>query len=370
MSGYALFAFFLWLTNAMLSPSMNAAMDRMAIQEAATTATLAALKIEQPAEPTSLRKLGADRGLMIGAAVEALPLVREADFARLLVSQFSLLSTENRLKFSIVHPQRDRYDFEQGDVIIRFAEANHLAVRGHTLVWHDMLANWVTASNLSTTEAGAVLHDHIRTVMQRYAGRIPYWDVVNEVVADDGSMRNTPWRRMLGEGYIAQAFRWAREADPHARLFLNDFGIETICPKSDTFYRLVQRLQAEHVPLDGIGFQMHLSLAGGLSTQSLQQNLKRFAGLGLDIHITEIDVSLDQTGVTSATLQRQAEMYRDVLETVLQFPQVKAIVFWGAADRHSWKTVNKKVPDAPLLFDADLHPKPARDAVAEVLRRK
>lgn len=360
-------AFLLWLFGGLLS-SANTAADTLSIKDALTTESAALVVRADPGSTTRLRDVAAAHGLLIGAATEAVTLVREPDFASLLGNQFSLLTTENRLKFNIVHPSRDIYNFEQADVIVRFAEANRMAVRGHCFIWHEHFPSWLAAADISTTEAEQLVREHIHKIMQRYAGRILYWDVVNEPITDDGKMRDTKWRSLLGDDYIAKAFRWAREADPHAKLFLNDFGIETVCPKSDKFYEVVQGLQAAKIPLDGLGFQMHLNLGAGLSTTSLQQNLRRFAALGLELHVTEMDVSLDRTGVASETLQRQAAMYRDVLETTLEFPAFKAIVFWGASDRHSWLTRKISPPDAPLLFDRELRPKPAFDGVLQALQ--
>lgn len=360
-------AILIWLSIATIGAADKAI--NLAAVHTALTAPIASLhKPKIPAEPGPLRDAAARRGLLIGAATEALPLLREDDFADLFATQFNLLTTENRLKFNIVHPQRDRYDFTQADAIVRFAEANNILVRGHCFIWHEHFPSWLESRSMSTTEAQRLLQEHIRTVMRHYNGRVKYWDVINEPIADNGTMRDTKWRRLLGDDYIALALRWAREADPDAKLFINDFGAETICPKSDKLLAVLRDLQARKVPLDGVGFQMHLNLAAGLSTASLQQNLKRFAALGLEMHVTEMDVSLNGTGVTTETLRRQAGMYHDVLETVLKFPQVKAIVFWGASDRHSWLTSNKQAHDAPLLFDRELQPKPAYYAVVSLLR--
>jgi endo-1,4-beta-xylanase len=322
-----------------------------------------AMKTEIP----RLRDVATSRGVFIGAATEAIPLLREPSFAAMMAGEFNMLATENRLKFNIIHPARDRYDFSQGDAIVNFARANGMQVRGHCLVWHEHFPPWLAMPGVTTTTVEQAFRDHIRTVMRHYRGKLQCWDVVNEAIADDGKMRDTKWRGLLGADYIENAFKWAREADPEVKLFINDFGVETMCPKSDRYYTVIRDLLARGVPIDGIGFQMHLNLGAGLSTTSLNQNLQRFAALGLDIHITEMDVSLDRTGVTSTTLERQAEMYREVLKVAFSFPEVKAVIFWGASDRHSWLVQPHRPKDAPLLFDDAMQPKPAFRGVLQAL---
>jgi endo-1,4-beta-xylanase len=367
MTTSSLAAALFWICNAIAAGAISS-LSFLSVREALTTATVCLRVPDDVSSVPSLRKVAAKRGLLIGAATEAVPLVREPDFASLLGNQFSMLATENRMKFNIIHPERERYDFTQADVIVKFAQANQMAVRGHCFVWHEHFPGWLNSADIPTTIAEQIVREHIETVMRRYAGKVAYWDVVNEAISDDGHMRETKWKSLLGEDYIAKAFRWSRVADPNAKLFLNDFGIEAICPKSDKFYEVVRQLLADKVPIDGLGFQMHLNLAAGLSTASLQLNLKRFASLGLELHITEMDVSLAGPGVTTGTLLKQGQMYREVLEAALQFPEFKALVFWGASDRHSWLTGSKQPPDAPLLFDNDLCPKPAYFGVLQAIR--
>ena len=181
----------------------------------------------EPPSPTptpSLRSLAQARGIAIGAAVGPQYLRDEPAYAETLGREFSMLTPENAMKFGLVHPDRDRYDFTDADYIVDFAEAHGMQVRGHNLVWHFQLPTWLTEGTWTRDELIAILHEHITTVVGHYRGRVAAWDVVNEAVGDDGSLRDTIWLRGIGPEYVDMAFRWAHEADPDALLFYNDYA--------------------------------------------------------------------------------------------------------------------------------------------------
>lgn len=186
-----------------------------------------------------LRSLAEERGILIGTAVSASQLgIR--DYAQTLSREFNIITTENALKFEPVHPSRDLYTFADADAIVSFAEANGMKVRGHTLVWHQQLPGWISQGTFTREEWINILHDHITTVVNRYKGRIYAWDVVNEALADDGSLRDTVWLRGIGSEYIDLAFQWAHEPDPQALLFYNEYGASALGGKSDAVYNLVK----------------------------------------------------------------------------------------------------------------------------------
>lgn len=316
----------------------------------------------------TLRTLAQERGIEIGAAVSAGPLRREPLYAETLSREFSMLTTENAAKFGPVHPEPDRYDFADADFIVGFAEAHNMRARGHTLVWHNQLPAWLAEGAWTRDELIDILREHITTVVGRYRGRITAWDVVNEAVADDGSMRDTIWLRGIGPEYVDLAFRWAHEADPDALLFYNDYANEGLGPKSDAVCALVQGLLERGVPIDGVGLQMHVSLRWPPDPEAVAANMDRLGALGLQVHVTEMDVRVyEGTGTPEERLVAQAAVYREVMDACLASSACKAFVTWGFTDRHSWIPAFTGRPDAPLPFDESYRPKPAYYAIMDAL---
>ena len=319
-------------------------------------------------DTASLRTLATQRTRLIGAAIDrgfryggSEGSTFRANFAR----EFNVLTPENDMKHERIHPGRNIYRFEPSDSLVTFAESNGMKVRGHTLVWHSQLASWLTSGSWTKDEAKALLVDHVTSVVSHYRGRLLEWDVVNEGLADNGSLRAGFWLDRIGSEYVELAFRTARAADPAAGLFYNDYNIEGINAKSDSLYALVRDFQARGVPITGIGFEAHFLLGGVPST--LGANIARFAALGLKVHITELDIRM-QVPSTTTTLQTQAQNYRDVVSTCLQYPACDMIVVWGFSDRESW------IPSAfpgwgdALLFDVSYGKKPAYTSVRDVLK--
>src|SRR6266545_4495983 len=241
-------------------------------------------------DPTPLRTLAAARGIGIGTAVAAPALADEPDYAAVLGTEFGSVTPEDAMKWAAVEPVRGQFTWAAADAIVGFATRHGQAVRGHTLVWHRSLPGWLTQGSFTTDELRALLQQHIQTEMSRYAGRVGVWDVVNEAVNDDGTLRHSIWLDRLGPGYIADAFRWAHAADPTAKLYLNDYGAEWTNAKSTALYALVRDLRAQGVPVDGVGFQSHVVLSSELT--GLAVTLTRFATLGVDVALTELDVRM------------------------------------------------------------------------------
>lgn len=304
-----------------------------------------------------LRVLAEKCGIYIGAAVER-SLLDIPEYAYTLRQEFNMLTTENALKFGPVHPQPDIYYFDDADRIISFAESNGMKVRGHTLVWHQQLPTWITQGRYSREEWINILREHIMTVVGRYKGRVYAWDVVNEAINDDGTLRDTIWLRNIGPEYIELAFRWAHEADPQALLFYNDYGAEGLNAKSDAIYNLVKSLLEKGVPIHGVGLQMHISLENPPNPQEVAANIKRLNELGLEVHITEMDVRI-RTPARWEDLIRQAEIYREILKVCLSAENCKAFVMWGLTDKYSWIPSHFSGYGAALIFDESYKPKPA-----------
>jgi endo-1,4-beta-xylanase len=313
----------------------------------------------------SLRQLAARLGIQIGSAVSADALATDAEYAQIFGQQFSALTPENEMKWASVEAQQGHYTFEQADAEIHFAQQQHQLVRGHNLVWHNQLPSWLTEGTFTNAQLTDLLKQHIFAEAGHFRNEIWQWDVVNEPLNDDGTLRPTIWLNALGPDYIADALRWTHEADPRAKLFLNDYNIEGIGPKSDAMYVLVKSLLAQHIPLDGIGFETHLDLQYNLPPQ-IKENLQRFAALGLDIAITEMDVRLPLPA-TADTLATQAEIYTQLMQDCIAIPHCIDFTVWEYTDKYSWIPGFYPGEGAADLYDENLAPKPAAAALVQTL---
>ncbi|AOX04366.1 hypothetical protein BJP34_17445 [Moorena producens PAL-8-15-08-1] len=326
-------------------------------------------KNNQSSTDTTLRSLTKERGISIGTAVQAKPLEEDDTYQEVLAREFNLVTPENAMKFGRLHPKRDRYDFTNPSTIVNFAQANQMQVYGHTLVWHNSLPDWLKKKEWSRQELIDILREHIYTVVSRFRGQILVWDVVNEAIENDGSLRKTIWLKGIGPEYIEMAFRWAHQADPQAKLFYNDYKGEELGKKSNAIYALVKDLQQRGVPIHGVGFQMHTSIKRPFNPKKVAANIKRLGELGLEVRITEMDVQIyDGKGTTEEKLAAQAEVYRDILRVCLDAPNCKSFATWGLSDNYSWIPYFFDRPDSPLLFDESYRPKPAYDALVEELQ--
>ena len=216
------------------------------------------------------------------------------------------------------------------------------------------------------------LEEHIKTVAGRYKGKVYAWDVINEKYDFDGNHQQSPLFKMLGISYIEKSFKWAHEADPQAKLFVNEFGIDEMNTRSDLTYKLIEDLLSKNIPVHGIGFQMHRALGtdewfpGIPDMDSVRKNFERFAKLGLEIHITEMDVPIQKgTGSYEEKLVEQAKAYKEILEIALSVNAFKALVVWGVTDKINWIDYISGNEDAPLLFDREYKKKPAYYSLIE-----
>ncbi|MFB9800449.1 endo-1,4-beta-xylanase, partial [Streptomonospora salina] len=311
-----------------------------------------------------LRDHAAQQGFEIGAALASDHLQNDSQYADLAGSEFNAATPENSMKWESTEPSRGQFDFGNADTFMDFAQQNDQKVRGHTLVWHSQLPSWVENGNFSQSELRSVMENHIDEVAGRYAGDIAYWDVANEIFMGDGSWRNSVFYDTLGPDFVADALRMTAEADPNAELWLNDYSIDGINAKSDAYYNLIQDLQSQGVPIDGIGLQAHL--INGQVPGDLQQNIQRFADLGIEVAITELDVRIDMPADQS-DLEQQAQDYRTVMDACGAVDGCVAVTVWGVSDQYSWVPDTFDGQGAPLLFDDNYQRKPAYDAVHEAL---
>ncbi len=297
------------------------------------------------------------------------PFNTDEEYRELVGQEFNSVTPENHLKWEMVHPEQGEYDFERADEIVAYAQDHDQVVRGHTLVWHSQNPGWLEAGDFTSEELREILRDHIHTVVGRYKGQIQQWDVANEIFDDNATWRDSVWYDALGPDYVADALRWAHEADPDAQLFLNDYNVEGINAKSTAWYELIQDLLADDVPVHGFGIQGHLSIEFAFPG-NVQANLERFDALGLETAITEVDVRmvLPDDGVpTEQQLQRQASDFGRLLEACLAVEGCDSFTVWGFADQYSWVPVFFPGEGAANLMDEDFTRKPAYDELQRLL---
>ncbi len=344
------------------------------------------ISVDLPPAPASLRQAAARTGLLMGSAASGKewrsnPMTEPA-YAATLGEQYNMLTPENALKWPIIHPAQNVYDFEAGDQLVSFAQAHDMAVRGHTLCWYSANPDWLVGiASTSRSALAQALRDHIMTVVGHYKGKIFAWDVVNEAVSDSASgdgtaLRDTIWYDqpgigLEGAGYIEQAFRWAHEADPNALLFYNDYGIEGAGNKFQAVYNMVKDFVSRGVPIDGVGFQMHIDTSGYPATDDLVRNIRKLTELGLQVHITEMDVRLPvnaQGTGSESDLQAEAKQYQRILSACLQNPGCTAFQTWEFSDKYSWIPYYYSGFGAALPFDSNYTPKPAFQAMIDALQ--
>ncbi|MFC4990291.1 endo-1,4-beta-xylanase [Saliphagus infecundisoli] len=319
--------------------------------------------VDQP-----LREIADERDVRIGAALAPGSLRSDPSYWKRAKDEFNAITPENALKMGPLRPSPKTYDFTDADAIVNFGAAHDKYVRGHTLVWHNQKPDWFEAWEHTDDQIRTFLRDHIHTVAGRYRAKIDAWDVVNEAIADDGSLRETVWSEALGEEYLDLAFEWASEATD-ADLYYNDYGADAINEKSDAIYDLLEGMLDRGIPVDGVGLQLH-ALGDHPDPESIGENIERFRELGLDVQITEMDVAFHRGEVPDDPLEVQADYYRDVFEACLD-AGCETIVTWGVADASTWLRGFADFPERytgdPLLFDERYDPKPAYDAVRAVL---
>jgi endo-1,4-beta-xylanase len=337
------------------------------------------------------------RAVPQGSAVRLSALRTDTRYRDTFLREFDSLTPENGLKMAALQPHRGEFHFAAADELVDFARAHGKPVHGHALVWGLSLPFWLVDHGASDglglplppvvlprlpgalgqglsegatlltgwrrDELLSVMTTHIRTVVRHYAGRVGEWDVVNEPMAEDGGLAPNVWRRFIGPDYVELALRAARAADPQAKLFINEFGVEGGGRKLEGLVQIVRGLQARGVPLDGIGLQMHSHIVGFHDQATLERTMRRFAATGLEVQVTEMDVGtslLDVAGLDRlARLARQAEAYGAAARACNAVTACTGFTTWGFTDRLSWIGLG----EAPLLFDAGYRPKPAFAAV-------
>ncbi len=317
-----------------------------------------------------LREL-AGRQLLIGTAVDHAAYNSDATYRDRVGTEFNSITAENVMKWEVVEPARGELDFSAADELMTAAKRNGQQVRGHTLVWHNQIPAWLTqgveSGEIDATELRSILRQHVIDEVSQFRGRIYQWDVVNEAIDDNGQLRDTIWLRELGPGYIADAFRWAHQADPKAKLLLNDYNVEGISAKSDAYLALVKDLLRQRVPVHGFGAQGHYGVQYGFhSASEVAANLGRFEKLGLETAITEVDVRMIMP-TDNVKLQAQAQGYSVLLQGCLLARRCNSFTVWGFTDKYSWVPGWFDGEGAANLLDENFAPKPAYRELQAVL---
>lgn len=328
----------------------------------------------------TLRAAGAKKNLLVGSAVSFRQLERP-ELRTLLSEQASIVVSENDMKWGLIHPEVDRYDFAHADALLSFAAEAKEKVRGHNLCWHNQLPGWF--STVATAKNAAdLLRRHIAEVAGHYRGRIHSWDVVNEAInVDDGrgdGLRKSPWFNLLGSQYIDIAFTAAAKADGQAILTYNDYDLEQDSPKHEAkraaVLQLLTSLRSRAIPVQALGLQAHLRATAQPETWSgLEKFLDAVEHLGLQIFVTELDVDdSDLPADISGRDAAVAKLYGEFLNRVLRRQSVKAVLTWGISDANTWLNSRHPrsdgLPKRPLPFDSDLKPKPAFYAILEAIQ--
>jgi endo-1,4-beta-xylanase len=393
-------------------PAMSAWVDTIALIEPLAPPTVTPTPTMTPTATPTIPPTESEP-VLLGAAA-ATYWFGDPDYADTLAREFDLLTTERQMQFDIVQPAEGEFDFTEPNGLVQFAINNDLLVRGHTLVWHETLPAWLDQDlygspwgdcynpanyPLSREELMDILETHIKTVMGRYKGQIYAWDVVNEAIAhededilDGDPLRPSIWRCGIGDDYVKLAFQWAREADPDALLFYNEYRADFPGPKADAVYDLVADLAEENL-IDGVGLHLHLSMHNDPDTDwndiyvptydEVTTVMRRLEALGLIVHMTEIDVHMNADeqveeaagALYEQRLIEQAAVYREIARACRDVPACETFVTWGFTDAYTWLDINDPndpsddddPPAWPLPFDENYNPKPAYEAVLEVL---
>lgn len=331
-------------------------------------------------DPTSLRDYAKAAGKSIGVAVPVwrynLTNLNDTKTST-IATQFNLVEAENEMKIDATEPSQNNFSLGNAKKLTTFADTHGMDVRGHTLVWHSQVPGWISQdgkkNNHGWTKAQLtdIMRNHINGVAGGLKGSIREWDVCNEVLDDDQSvvwsnpnafkLRQSVWKDVIGDEFIEEAFRMAHEADPDAKLFINDYSVEFMGdPKAEAYYNLVKKLVEKGVPIHGVGFQCHLT-TGQFNAKRFKDNLKRYADLGLEVAVTELDIAqYDPNDANAAHIQ--AEDYCAAVMTALSMEHCRTVLIWGLCDPDSWRQNN------PLIYDGSMNPKEAYYAVHAALR--
>lgn len=357
--------------NVLLAVTTFAAMLAVALDSAAAL----------PAKPIPALRDLYKGDFLIGVAVGSYVYQgQDKDIGKLVARQFNVLTPENAMKWQPLNASPGVYTFDEADRLVQFAAANRMQVAGHTLVWHSQTPDWVfkgpDGKDASRELLLGRMRAHIQKVVGRYRGKVKGWDVVNEAVADGGKavLRDSPWKRIIGEDFVEKAYQFAHEADPKAELYYNDYGLEDPA-KRERALQLVKGLLDKGIPIHAVGNQAHWHIQDPPVTE-IEKTLQAFVALGVKVNFTELDISLyrwEERGdlykasLPDELMQKQAVRYATLFDLFRRHRRnIERVTFWGPTDKYSWLNYfPEKRSNHPLLFDRAGLPKPAFWAVAD-----
>lgn len=325
------------------------------------------------ASKTTLRA-AAPRGFVVGTAISTdRSATSNAAYQRVLATQFGSITPDRAMKWGMIHTAPNQYNWKEADRAVAQARSRGQLVRGHTLLWHGALPQYVKTQTRTCPQAKKELRTHITTVVGHYRGKVWQWDVANELINDQGKYRQeNPFVKACGPGIVADAFRWAHAADPKAKLYLNDDNTLNNGRRAGGQYTMVRNLVKAKVPIHGVGFQAHLKTTDGLP-KATSQTLDRYAKLGLDVMITEADVRMPVPAKGRKLAQqqaKQAQIYSGLLDACRKQKRCKGFTIWGFTDRWGW--VEQALPGqgAACVMDSRMRPRPAWNALHARLRQR
>ncbi len=310
--------------------------------------------------------------IKIGSAIDKSYLENNASYREKVIKHFDRITMENAWLWYKVHPEKNVYNWEEFDYLVSFAEQYNKDIIGHSLVYHDYLPQWVIDFNGTKSDWEEILKNHIQTLIGRYKGRIKTWIVVNEAFNSDGTLRTSVWLEHIGPQYIELAFKWAREADPTAKLFYNDFDLELNQTKLKAVLRTMKDLKMNGTPIDGIGTQLHIHKEFP-EVFEIYRMAKQIEDEGWLVYFSEIDISLNLLGKTNIPtthdLMQQKYLVKEIVKAFREIKpeQQYGISFWNVGDGDSWIRYTFHRIDYPCMFDDNYEPKPMFCGVKEAL---
>ena len=306
----------------------------------------------------------------IGAAVNNNLIRTRAPYRDVVIKELNSLTAENAMKFSQLHPAENTYTWTEADFLVEFARQNNKRVHGHTLIWYKNPPSWALNYQGDAAAWDRLLKNHVQTVVNHFKGKVVSWDVVNEAIAENGTLRDCIWLQKLGPEYISKSFIYAHEADPNALLFYNDYGHEYGPTKRNGILKLVNDLKAQGVPIHGIGLQMHTRY--NMSNNNIADAINTAAATGLKVHIAEVEISMNPDNIQDLTYSaglaaQQKAKYEFLVRTYNAIPknQQFGITTWNVGDSDSWIRGEYNRPDWPLPFDDNYHRKAAYQGILD-----
>ncbi|KAL1960106.1 hypothetical protein VTO42DRAFT_278 [Malbranchea cinnamomea] len=309
------------------------------------------------------------RGKYFGTATDNIYLPDKAYLRKLLdINEFGQITPSNTLKWETTEPEQGRFNFTPGDELVNLALRNGKFVRCHTLVWHSQLAPWVEAQEWTNETLIEAMTNHVTTVAKHFKGRCYAWDVVNEALNEDGTFRESIFLKVIGPEYIPIAFAAAAAADPHAKLYYNDYNLEWRSEKSEGARRIVKMIQDYGARIDGVGMQAHLILGETPSTEEQMAVIRSYTELGVEVAYTELDIRMELPP-TKEKLRQQKEEYYNTIRACVKSWKCVGVTIWDWTDKYSWIPEVFEGEGAALPWDRELKKKPAYYGIEKAFKK-